>query len=1085
MKRKLIAFILVVALIIGVVPSTLGTTAKAAGETGTGYTELSLDDFGISTYKEMLKDGDSVQTSTQASLKDVAVTGVYKLSGNAEFFIGGNYQGVRVQVYGSDLCLLPIGAVYQEGKGIYFNSGVFGYDSWLERDIELRLTFDFDNEDGNIADVVVTATVDDCVPRDMTLSGVDTTELKQSIFVHLPDADSKVVMTEPEYLIKNLTMKDFRIDTSREIKTDREVLTTENDASLNETSVTGIYNFTEGAKIYIGGYEQGILVTISDPSLCVIPLGLGYSETLNEVSRYFSAGEYGYTSWFGQDIEISTSFDFKNISGDKADVEVSVSVNDHVAKVINLTNATISSLRTSIAVQIDPGTDGSVTLSEPTVQELTLEDFGVFADETMTKDGAFIQTESKGTLDGTAVTGKYRFEGSGRVFIGENWHAVTLYVYEDTFGVIPVLLENTNTDEGLFFNIKEFGYTSWAERDITVRVAFDFKNISGNKADVVVEVTVDGSVTKEMTLKQATTTTLYQNIGVDLNYPGTYSAVTLANPDYVPVTDFDELSLKDFGISHSRIVRTDGTIIKTGSDASLHGKAVTGKYKLSGDAQFFIGDAKEWAGLHVYVWSDENTQETLYIQPSKLNNSNPTDDKFYPSVLRFALSEFENYTSWKDRDIKIRAAFEFVNVLEEKGKADVVVRITIDDAVTKTMILKDADTAPLCQSIGVYLPNGSTITMTEPNPDPEPDYELFTPKDYGFKGYTLVSGELVKELSSETLDGTCITGDYKFSPNGCVVCFGGYWTGVYIEIAEGKLNVKFKLEKDAEVYATDVFGNVELTPEEAGMTLTDRVINLKMGFEVTKREGSMGTLVVRMTIDNSFIQQYTFENVPLAFTKQTMMAWSSVEGTVVLNASDPAPAAPTVNPAFKQLTFDSYTVYSGVYGYNGSEDLLASGNCGLDSLDKVVFSDTINITDKPGANLYIGGKTDGWGGLLLGSAENGKLALIYDGITITFTSAEAEVQLTDNDVKITFSFEYVDADEDGATDDVKLGVWFNGKAYNNQWIYLNDYADKLGGFIGISSAAEGAALTVKTYNAPIDFAEWGFTKDWAKTLGLV
>lgn len=1078
MKKKLISFFMIAVLLVSLIQGGAGSIASASGGNSGEYTELSLDDFGINTYKDMITDGETVQTESKASLNGMAITGVFNFQGAAQLFIGENWHAVTVTISDNTLCMYPTLLGNTNTTGMYIGASELGYESLLGQNIEIRMTFDFKNISGDKADVIVKAIVDDKVAKEMTLEQATTTTLYQSIGVYLPDANSKVTMTEPEYLIQKLTLRDFGVDTYKEMKTDGESIQTESKATLDGTAITGVYNFKGAAQLFIGEGWHAVTVTVSDNTLCMFPTLLDNTTT---AGMYFAASEFGYESLLDKNLEIQMTFDFKNISGEKADVVVMATVDDRLTKEMTLTQATTTTLYQNLSVYL-PDADSSVTVmtTEYAITELTLEDFGVVANKAMTTDGDCIQTESKGTLDGTAVTGIYHIDGNAQVFIGENWHAVTIAVdnVNGAVCVLPTLLGNTNTDAALYFHLSDFEYTSWAERDIKVRVAFDFKNISGEKADVIVKVTVDDLVTKEMTLIQATTTTLYQNVGVYL--PDANSTVTLTNPDYKPVVEYDELSLKDFGISHSKIIKTDGTVVKTTSEELLDGKAVTGKYKLSGGAQFFIGES--WKGLQVSVYSDPSTSpptpETLCIVPYALNHSNN-------AALYFALSEFENYASWKDRDIKIRAAFEFENASGDK--ADVIVKITIDDVVTKTMILEDADVAPLCQSIGVYLPNGSTITMSEPNPDPEPTYEPFTPEDYGFKGYTLVNDETVlKELSSEkTLDGTCITGDYKFSPNGSIVCFGGYWTGVRIQsLDNGKFEVRFQLE-GVEQYVDDVFNNIILTPEDAGMTLTDRIINLKMGFEVIKQEGTMGTLVARMTIDNSFTQQYTFENVPLAYTKQIMMAWSSTDGAVILNASSPIPEAPTVNPGFKQLTFDSYLIYSDEYGYDGSNDLSASGHCGLNSLDKVVFSDTINITDKPGANLYIGGKTNGWEGLLLGSAENGNLVLVYDGKSILFTSAKAGVKLTDNDVKITFSFEYVDADDDGQKDDVKLGVWFNGKAYNNRWIYLNDYADKLGGFIGVYSAVEGAALTVKTYNAPIDFAEWGFTKDWAKTLGLV
>ena len=43
------------------------------------------------------------------------------------------------------------------------------------------------------------------------------------------------------------------------------------------------------------------------------------------------------------------------------------------------------------------------------------------------------------------------------------------------------------------------------------------------------------------------------------------------------------------------------------------------------------------------------------------------------------------------------------------------------------------------------------------------------------------------------------------------------------------------------------------------------------------------------------------------------------------------------------------------------------------------------------------------------------------------------------DVKI--SIEYVDQDGDGSENDVKLGMWFNDKLYDNEYIYLKNYTN--------------------------------------------
>jgi hypothetical protein len=82
------------------------------------------------------------------------------------------------------------------------------------------------------------------------------------------------------------------------------------------------------------------------------------------------------------------------------------------------------------------------------------------------------------------------------------------------------------------------------------------------------------------------------------------------------------------------------------------------------------------------------------------------------------------------------------------------------------------------------------------------------------------------------------------------------------------------------------------------------------------------------------------------------------------------------------------------------------------------------------------------------------------------------------------SFEYVDYDGDGKKNDVKFAIWFNGKPYADRWYYLQDKAEELGGYFMIYSANEGSSVTIKTEMPPVDFEEYGFTKDWFNELGL-
>ena len=53
----------------------------------------------------------------------------------------------------------------------------------------------------------------------------------------------------------------------------------------------------------------------------------------------------------------------------------------------------------------------------------------------------------------------------------------------------------------------------------------------------------------------------------------------------------------------------------------------------------------------------------------------------------------------------------------------------------------------------------------------------------------------------------------------------------------------------------------------------------------------------------------------------------------------------------------------------------------------------------------------------------------------------AGVPLVGKEVDVKISIQYVDQDGDGSENDVKLGMWFNDKLYNNEYIYLKNYTD--------------------------------------------
>lgn len=73
------------------------------------------------------------------------------------------------------------------------------------------------------------------------------------------------------------------------------------------------------------------------------------------------------------------------------------------------------------------------------------------------------------------------------------------------------------------------------------------------------------------------------------------------------------------------------------------------------------------------------------------------------------------------------------------------------------------------------------------------------------------------------------------------------------------------------------------------------------------------------------------------------------------------------------------------------------------------------------------------------------------------------------------------------TDDVQLGVWFNGKLYDNTYIYLVDAADKLGRHMALlqpKQQLEKEYAVIEPIKKKVDLSRYGFDSNWAYTLGL-
>lgn len=134
------------------------------------------------------------------------------------------------------------------------------------------------------------------------------------------------------------------------------------------------------------------------------------------------------------------------------------------------------------------------------------------------------------------------------------------------------------------------------------------------------------------------------------------------------------------------------------------------------------------------------------------------------------------------------------------------------------------------------------------------------------------------------------------------------------------------------------------------------------------------------------------------------------------------------------------------------------------NMDGVYFSSNVRFS-KGNVYLYYGGnasKKSGWWALYLRAIDESKSKLILNypldasnTFQMDLKETIAGVQLYDKTFKLGISTRNVDSDGDGYFDDLQVGVWFDDKLYNNQYLYFTDKADALESNLTVYSEGAG------------------------------
>ena len=447
-----------------------------------------------------------------------------------------------------------------------------------------------------------------------------------------------------------------------------------------------------------------------------------------------------------------------------------------------------------------------------------------------------------------------------------------------------------------------------------------------------------------------------------------------------------------------------------------------------------------------------------------------------------------------------------------------------------------------CFNMGIVLAEGNGNQNITLNTAPEKDFKNWTFSDLGINDQELTGhlnwGDDFKEQTIGTsLDKTIFSGKIKFA--GGTTNFGNFYLGGasqsdgskwrgFVFTASGAENLKFAFvgpsgerynangnvgDADTDANAIAVFDKTV-----AGTTLRGNAnLQVSISVEYVSKTETTATLKMGVFFDGRLYNNtyYTVKDVPLHYLNQNVRFYKVSDGNAIASHKlqqsitlETAPEKDFANWTFSDLGIEDQELT----GHLNWGDDFKDQTIGT-SLNKTIFSGKINFAGGTSnfGNFYLGGasQSDGskWRGFVFTASGTDNLKFAFVGQNGERYNANGNVGDADTDanaiavfdktvagttlrgnanLQVAISVEYVSTTETTTT--LKLGVFFDGKLYNNTYYtvkdvplhYLNQnirYYMVTAGSAIASERLEGSVsedITLET--APEkDFANWTFS----------
>ena len=763
--------------------------------------------------------------------------------------------------------------------------------------------------------------------------------------------------------------------------------------------------------------------------------------------------------------------------------------------------------------------DGTATRKVEEIKKIGWKDFGVTA-ETTYQDGMTALSYDGTTLNNTEFEGDITFSACSELRYGGSGEWLGLQLSVDNSGRFRILegtyavatIGGWSWPENLWnervFTPADLGiteYDSFIGKRITLKIKMEEVTDTTAKVTISIDDKVVGGAFR-MTSKDANTYKTGNKVGMCGNAYGAYNPITahveaappiITTPEQFP-EGFVELTHLNFGIDNGEYVVANGALAATGevTDRSsfdktyLHVPEIT----FTGDADLNFFGFSGWEGFRLRSTGADGTLAITsgwgQLLPAVIMNSEKAGVNLVGGT--YDLKVTVEYTS----ETTLSLGVWFNDVLYDNAY------ITVD------LANKGADNIGMYMGLSSYTDNGGKIKLEGAAKPPKPTEPITPPTnlqkitlaDFGgniesktLSADGLMSGEL-KNLNS--YQDVLFDADVDFSTDtpgdNTYIRFGG--------ALEGWVGLSIQTRMDGSMALIDCKDNrllMSFQTNTAGVNFYEKKFNLKVSFEYidsdsdgAKDDLKLGVYFNDRLYDNEYV---VIKDRVADMTKWLLIYTDDIVAhplTVRLpGEKDPDPIQP--DEELKIITFSSFGIEDADFTNIDTGNFCASGLyrdvIKGKTLDGTLFHGKVKFSTAYGADIRLGGVKDGWTGIRLATTGDGCLILEDTAIenkklSKILVPTVAGSTLTGKWLDLMMSIQYVDHDGDGKQDDVKLGVWLNGVLYENQYIYIDDYTECLGSYMGIYSSNPNSHISIRSIKLKeyIDLALFGFDDAYMK-----